>query len=344
MADMRRSTKRIAVAVCFSFFVVTILLIYNWKPGHHHKNPFEIDIYDDGDYDEDAKDAILRRHLIDYPLFNFKVQKEVRRPPAIVPQILVKKVQPITVTPSMSDAEVENNFFRYIETKDVICKNDKRLGFQHDGGYNVCFAPPFGLKKPCIVYSFGIYDDWNFDDAVSKIFKCNVFSFDPSISQSDHNRSSLIKFRKIGIGTKNGVNRKGWTLKTLGSILRRNHHEKTVIDYLKFDIEYDEWTVLQALHEEGSLWNVKQIGFEIHTNELFRQKDLPLRTTTKHDYIRMYKILQTLDRMNFKQFNYRLNPFGMFKSKVTNITRSCCYDIHFMNMNFVKKNYTIVES
>lgn len=44
---------------------------------------------------------------------------------------------------------------RFLEQKDVICKQDKRLGFQHDGGYNVCFSPPFGLKKPCLVYSFG---------------------------------------------------------------------------------------------------------------------------------------------------------------------------------------------
>ncbi|XP_033736135.1 uncharacterized protein LOC117324398 isoform X1 [Pecten maximus] len=341
--NMRLNTKRLAFAMCLSFLVVTIVLMYNWKPSHHHKNPFEIDIYDDGDYDEEAKDEILRQHLIDYPLFNVKVQKEFVRPPVLVPQILVRKIDPVVITSSMSDAEVENNFFRYIETKDVICKNDKRLGFQHDGGYNVCFAPPFGLRKPCIVYSFGIYDDWNFDDAVSKIYKCNVFSFDPSISKPDHNRSSLIKFQKIGIGTKNEVNRKGWTLKSLGSILRDNNHEKTVIDYLKFDIEFNEWAVLVALQEEGALWNVKQIGFEIHTRELFRQKEHPYRKTNKEDYIRMYKILRTLDRMNFKQFNFRMNPFGMFKSKVTNVSRSCCYDIHFMNMNFVKKNYTIVE-
>ncbi|XP_069117839.1 probable methyltransferase-like protein 24 [Argopecten irradians] len=341
--NMRLNTKRIACLVCICFLAVTILLMYNWKPSRH-KSPFEIDIYDDGDYDEEAKDAIMRQHLIDYPLFNVKVQKDVMRPPTIVPQILVRKIDPILITSSMSDGEVENNFFRYIETKDVICKNDKRLGFQHDGGYNVCFAPPFGLKKPCIVYSFGIYDDWNFDDAVSKIYKCNVFSFDPSIDKPDHNRSSLIKFQKIGIGTKDEVNKKGWRLKSLGSILRSNNHEKAVIDYLKFDIEFSEWAVLVALHEEGALWNVKQIGFEIHTRELFRRKEHPNLKTSKEDYIRMYKILRTLDRMNFKQFNYRMNPFGMFKSKVTNMSRSCCYDIHFMNMNFVKKNHTLVES
>lgn len=117
-----------------------------------------------------------------------------------------------------------------------------------------------------------------------------------------------------------------------------------VIDYLKFDIEYDEWSVLMALQEEGSLWNVKQIGFEIHTNELFRTAKSPLRATTKQDYIYMYQILQNLERMNFRQFNYRMNPFGMFNSNVTGLSRSCCYDIHFMNMNFVNKKHIIVES
>ncbi|KAJ8308307.1 hypothetical protein KUTeg_013181 [Tegillarca granosa] len=56
------------------------------------------------------------------------------------------------------------------------------------------------------------------------------------------------------------------------------------IDYVKFDIEYNEWAVLQAIFEEGSLESVKQLGFEIHINE---------------------------------KFNYRLNPFGEYKSKVT---------------------------
>ena len=46
-------------------------------------------------------------------------------------------------------------YFRFLEQKDVICKNDKRLGTQHDGGWNVCMSPPFELIKPCLVYSFG---------------------------------------------------------------------------------------------------------------------------------------------------------------------------------------------
>jgi hypothetical protein len=46
-------------------------------------------------------------------------------------------------------------YFRYLEAKDVICKKDERVGFQHDGGWNVCFSPPFGFHEPCIVYSFG---------------------------------------------------------------------------------------------------------------------------------------------------------------------------------------------
>ena len=53
--------------------------------------------------------------------------------------------------------EQSNKFLlsRYLENKDVICEKDRRLGFQHDGGWNVCMSPPFQLKEPCLIYSFG---------------------------------------------------------------------------------------------------------------------------------------------------------------------------------------------
>ena len=121
---------------------------------------------------------------------------------------------------------------------------------------------------------------------------------------------------------------------------------QTVIDYVKFDVEFDEWRVLLNIIHEGALVNVKQIGFEIHTMEFYRYLNNPrLKTDTgQADYVNMYNILKQLERANFRQFNYRLNPFGEFKSPTSDKKRSCCYELHYINMNFVKANYTVLQS
>ncbi|KAJ8308309.1 hypothetical protein KUTeg_013183, partial [Tegillarca granosa] len=180
-----------------------------------------------------------------------KTRKVPPKPP--VPEIFIQNNPPIVLSDQI-----------YLEAKDVICKDDQRVGYQHDGGYNVCLSPPMKLKKPCV--------------------------------------------RKI--------------------------------DYVKFDIEYNEWAVLQAIFEEGSLESVKQLGFEIHINEYFRIHKLNFRTT-KEDFIFMYKTLEILKKLNFRKFNYRLNPFGEYKSKVTGKTRSHSYELFYINMNLVPSNYTV---
>ena len=119
---------------------------------------------------------------------------------------------------------------------------------------------------------------------------------------------------------------------------------QTVIEYLKFDIEYMEWRVLENLLKEKSFKNVKQIGFEIHTNEFYQhlKKETNVKfNSAKEDYLYMFSVIRKLEDHNFKQFNYRLNPFGEFDSPITRKKRSCCYELHFLNMNFVTPNYTM---
>ncbi len=50
-----------------------------------------------------------------------------------------------------------------------------------------------------------------------------------------------------------------------------------VVDYLKFDIEYSEWEVLETIYDQDVLHRVKQIGFEVHTIEIFH---LPVGSPT----------------------------------------------------------------
>lgn len=83
------------------------------------------------------------------------------------------------------------------------------------------------------------------------------------------------------------------------------------------------------------LKNVKQLGFELHMKHPQETRPADLEVT-KEDFIRMYDVLELLEGMNFKKFNYRLNPFCNYASNITKRIRSRCYELHYMNMRFVK--------
>lgn len=259
-----------------------------------------------------------------------------------IPQLHVKTLPQPMVTENMTEAEAEADFFRYLENKDVRCNNDVRLGHPHDGGWNVCISPPFSLQRPCVVMSFGIGTNWQFDDSVSKIYGCTVLAYDPSILEMKGKRNDLIKFRQVGIGPKNEVNTAGWRLKTLATHIHDEGLDGKTINYVKMDIEYSEWDVLKSIYKENSLHNVQQLGFEMHSRELFRVSKIDM-PTTKEDFVRMYKLLRPLEeKFNFRKFNYRRNPFGDYKSNITGKSRSCCYELHYLNMNFVNESEHVI--
>ncbi len=70
-----------------------------------------------------------------------------------------------------------------------------------DGQKAVCLDP--GLAPPpemCVIYSFGLSDDWSFDSAMAS-YGCDVYSFDPSIQHPKMpNNSQHIHYFKMGLG------------------------------------------------------------------------------------------------------------------------------------------------
>ena len=73
-----------------------------------------------------------------------------------------------------------------------------------DGQKAVCLDP--GLAPPlgtCVVYSFGLSNDWTFDTAMAD-YGCDVYSFDPSIQHTQMaNKSKHIHYFNMGLGTIN---------------------------------------------------------------------------------------------------------------------------------------------
>jgi hypothetical protein len=137
-----------------------------------------------------------------------------------------------------------------------------------DGQYPVCLDPQVKptTNTKCLVYSFGINDNWSFDEFM-EWYGCQVFSFDPSINKLDHEHSEDIHFYNLGLGHESkAVDSNGWAIKTLDSIYKMllPRHGANIIDYLKMDIEWSEWKALQQIIDSGMLSKVRQLSVEFH--------------------------------------------------------------------------------
>ena len=161
-------------------------------------------------------------------------------------------------------------------------------------------------QSPCLIYSFGISNEWSFDEAMERTYGCEVFSFDPSMNKPDHDHSQRVHFYNLGLGQKDIDHSpdNNWTIKTLKSIyqmLLPRHGEK-VIDYLKIDIESAEWNVLPQIIESGMLSKVRQLGVEFHV--VPRNGDKSLK-----NYQSLVGIIKSLEGQGMVRFDSQFNPW-----------------------------------
>jgi hypothetical protein len=173
-----------------------------------------------------------------------------------------------------------------------------------DGHKAVCldqFIAP--VYNNCLVYSFGINNQWTFDDAMAQ-FRCQVYSFDPSMGVGDYDRSQQIHFYSLGLSGKDEVHPSTkWKMKTAWSIyqmLAPRHGVSTLIDVLKMDIEFYEWDAIPQMLRSGFLADkVKQLAVEIHFNA----------NDTLETFKRYASILQDIESTGqFVRFSSRPNP------------------------------------
>ena len=137
-----------------------------------------------------------------------------------------------------------------------------------DGQKSICLDSLVLPKSgDCIVYSFGINNEWSFDEMMEK-YGCQVYAFDPSMGKEDHKHSDKVYFYNLGLSETNHTSNKGWKMRTLDSIYKMltkaAHHQEKTIDYLKIDIESAEWKVIPQIIKSGMLKKVRQLGIEFH--------------------------------------------------------------------------------
>ena len=106
---------------------------------------------------------------------------------------------------------------------------------------------------------------------------------------------------------------------------------QVIIDYLKIDVDYDEWESLETMLADQTLARVKQLGIEIHTSR-YRTKMKPSRHYTFWNY---WVILKQLEDLGFLRWRSHFNRWGFSWSRFLRSFFTFCYEMVYINTNFL---------
>jgi len=101
---------------------------------------------------------------------------------------------------------------------------------------------------------------------------------------------------------------------------------QVIIDYLKMDVEGAEWNSLKSMTQSDVLSRVKQLGLEIHV-----QADAAML----YEY---WTVLNGLEKRGFRRWYWAMNFRGHNIYMVKTGSRSCCYEMVYINVNFMQSN------
>lgn len=119
------------------------------------------------------------------------------------------------------------------------CPRLSRIGGEGDGGKLVCALDliPHSTGNPCIVYSIGSNNNWNFEEDIVRSTPCSVYTFDCTVDgHVPSNSTDRIHFNKICLGerSKGNNDNSSPTFKSLKEIMSMLGHDH--ITLLKMDI------------------------------------------------------------------------------------------------------------
>jgi len=190
------------------------------------------------------------------------------------------------------------------------CPDIELVGNFHDGVKWVCGLR--GMRKGCIVYSFGSNGDDQFESDILKKTSCEVFTFDPTMSSEQEKMLSPSvhkNFLGIGLAEYNGVMEIGGIereVRNLRTIMKDLKHER--IDILKVDIEGAEYDVFEELLSSGFL-DVDQILVEVHAFTHLQQLNIAGSVVQNPSKLRMQldRFFEVLEKAGFRLFHKEIN-------------------------------------
>jgi hypothetical protein len=201
------------------------------------------------------------------------------------------------------------------------------------------------LKPPCLVFSVGLGNNWQFDLAAA-LRGCEVHSFDPTPElHTKHLRNAArykavgttsIHFHYLGLGASRNVTSDYGKIGLgpvahLDELIRRYANGRT-IDVLKVDCEGCEWEELGylAVSAPSTLCKVSMLQFEWHFTSALRfggvqLAHLAFRHLAQHGF-RPTAVLQGAREANKNTIEHSL----LQEAGATGLDLSgiCCYTVH----------------
>lgn len=188
-----------------------------------------------------------------------------------------------------------NDMFR----PEYSCPTLERVGTLSDGGKWVCGVTTLLMNKVgCRVYSFGSGNETSFENEMVYRTPCNVYVFDPFISDDAKNglrkMHERIHYHDLALGGVNGIRPRLWgdrvvasdTYATLDTIMRNLGHEW--VDVLKIDVEGDEFDIFSQIFDSPLVRNARlpfgQIQIELHAGGSTARVAWLLLSLMKHGF------------------------------------------------------------
>ncbi|CAL4085157.1 unnamed protein product, partial [Meganyctiphanes norvegica] len=225
-----------------------------------------------------------------------------------------------------------DQFYAYLDKPKASCiKKEQVGGVLHktnalDGDKWVCFDKGF---KPdnCVVYSFGINNEWSFDDAMDQKHHCKVFAFDPTMRDKDHKRSQRISFFNLGISDYKGYTVMGGrkcTMDRYRGIVEKLGHSYTTVCVIS--INAPRRSLLAArdilLQSLGSINSIGQITFI--------KLSSPIGEMVSQLFKDFWDIFHRLECHGWRLLNAEMNQVAINHFRFRGVLRSQCYEVVFI--------------
>jgi len=207
------------------------------------------------------------------------------------------------------------------------------------GNKLICQDQKWKVTPPCLVYSFGINNNFRFDDAMAKL-GCEVHAFDPSMNEAGHQRKSGVTFHDLGLShadsdsyeprsdryVHNARHTIRWKVRTLESIMKMLGHKGQILDVLKIDIEANEWDVARQLMSSDILGDVRQMNIEWHLFHGGKMGNFP----PLEDYLLSYQTIRALRSLGWREISSNKCCYSNFSNGV-NIQSEIAYVNHYFD-------------